>query len=178
VYKAVEIGHIFKLGTKYSESMGALVLGADGSRRPIIMGSYGIGVERLLASVVERSHDEAGIIWPVALAPYQVVVTPVNVKNDAMTEAAAAIHAELGARGIDVLLDDRDERAGVKFNDADLIGIPYRITVGKKVADGIVELTDRAVRQSADVALAEVARQVADMIERTLSAGKPTATAA
>jgi prolyl-tRNA synthetase len=95
-----------------------------------------------------------------------------------MTEAAAAIHAELGARGIDVLLDDRDERAGVKFNDADLIGIPYRITVGKKVADGIVELTDRAVRQSADVALAEVARQVADMIERTLSAGKPTATAA
>jgi prolyl-tRNA synthetase len=146
--------------------MGALVLGPDGSRTPIIMGSYGIGVERLLASVVETSHDDAGIIWPSALAPYTVVVTPVNMKDERMVSAAEEIYKSLLSQGIDVLLDDRDERAGVKFNDADLIGIPYRITIGKKIGEGIVELVDRATRQATDTSCEEV---VAKIIEKTKS---------
>lgn len=166
LFKAVEIGHIFKLGTKYSESLGALVLGPDGVRVPIIMGSYGIGVERLLASVVETSHDDAGIIWPVALAPYQVVVTPVNTKDETMMAAAMEIYTSLRALGIDALLDDRDERAGVKFNDADLIGIPYRITVGKKITGGIVEVAERAIRQSTDAGRDDAVAQVMGLIER------------
>lgn len=165
LFKAVEIGHIFKLGTKYSESLGALVLGPDGVRLPIIMGSYGIGVERLLASVVETSHDDAGIIWPVDLAPYQVVVTPVNTKDETMMAAATEIYAALLDLGIDALLDDRDERAGVKFNDADLIGIPYRITVGKKITGGIVEVAERATRESVDIHRNDAVERVRSMIE-------------
>jgi prolyl-tRNA synthetase len=151
VFKAVEIGHIFKLGTKYSESLGARVLLADGSEVPIVMGSYGIGVERLMAAAVELHSDEAGIVWPDAIAPFHVVITVVNIKDQALVEAAERIYAELEAAGVETLLDDRDERAGVKFNDADLIGVPYRITVGKKIKEGKVELMTRAARQSQDV---------------------------
>ena len=143
VYKAMEIGHIFKLGTKYSESMGAKVLNQDGKEVPIIMGSYGIGVERIMTAAIEQNHDSDGIIWPKALAPFDVVVTVTNMKDENLRETGEKLYKDLLRAGLDPLLDDRDDRAGVKFKDADLIGIPYRINVGKKVADGVVELFDR-----------------------------------
>lgn len=160
VFKAVEIGHIFKLGTKYSESMGAHILTADGSEIPIVMGSYGIGVERVMVAAVELYNDAAGIIWPVAIAPFHVVITPVNIKDQELLGAAERIYAELEAAGIEALLDDRDERAGVKFNDADLIGAPYRITVGKKIKEGKIELLTRATRTSEDVTVDAVVQSL------------------
>jgi len=168
VFKAVEIGHIFKLGTKYSESMGARVLLADGTDVPIIMGSYGIGVERVLAASVELYNDEAGISWPVSIAPFHVVVTPVNIKDQTLLSAAEQIHDDLEKAGIEVLIDDRDERAGVKFNDADLIGVPYRITVGKKIKEGKVELFTRATRQSEDVSVDAVVQAIHDRVEAAI----------
>ena len=156
VFKALEIGHIFKLGTKYSVSMGATVLNQEGKEVPIIMGSYGIGVERIMASALELHHDEDGIIWPKSIAPFDVVVTVTNMKQDELREAGENLYKDLQRAGLDVLLDDRDERAGVKFKDADLIGIPYRITVGKKIADGVVELFDRQAKKSEDVKLSEI----------------------
>jgi prolyl-tRNA synthetase len=153
VFKAVEVGHVFKLGLKYSESMGARVLTADGKEVPIEMGCYGIGVERIMAAAVEQHGDEAGIAWPVSIAPFHAVITPVNTKDAELVKTATQLYSQLEAAGIETLLDDRDERAGVKFNDADLIGIPYRITVGKKIKEGKVELMTRATRQSEDVAI-------------------------
>lgn len=164
VFKAVEIGHIFKLGLKYSESMGARVLTADGKEVPIVMGSYGIGVERVMAAAVESSNDEAGIIWPASIAPFHVVVTPVNVKDTNLLGSAEQIYNELNAAGVEALLDDRDERAGVKFNDADLIGVPYRITVGKKIKEGNVELLTRAGRTSEDVSVDSVVQAMRDKL--------------
>lgn len=159
VFKAMEIGHIFKLGTKYSESMGATVLTQDGKEVPIVMGSYGIGVERIMTAAIEQSHDADGIIWPRAIAPFDVVVTMTNIKQAEMVEAGERLYKELRAAGLEVLLDDRDERAGVKFKDADLIGVPLRVTVGKKIAEGKVELFDRAAKRSTDVGLDEVVAQ-------------------
>jgi prolyl-tRNA synthetase len=156
VYKAMEIGHIFKLGTKYSESMGATVLTKDGKPVPIVMGSYGIGVERIITAAVEQSHDENGIIWPKAIAPFDVVVTVTNMKDEKLREEGEKLYKDLQQAGLEVLLDDRNERAGVKFKDADLIGIPHRITIGRKIEDGIVELFDRRTKQSEDVKLSEV----------------------
>ncbi|HET9532083.1 MAG TPA: proline--tRNA ligase [Blastocatellia bacterium] len=164
VVKAVEVGHLFKLGTKYSDSMGARVLTADGSEAPIVMGSYGIGVERVFSAAVELYNDEAGMIWPVSIAPFHVVLTPVNVKDQALSEAAERLYGELEEAGVEALLDDRDERAGVKFNDADLIGVPFRITVGKKIKEGKVELTTRATRTSEDVPLDSVAARLKTLI--------------
>jgi prolyl-tRNA synthetase len=160
VFKGLEIGHIFKLGTKYSDSMGATVLNPDGKEVPIVMGSYGIGVERIMAAAVEQHHDSDGIIWPKSLAPFDVVVTITNMKQDDLRGAGEKLYDDLQRTGLDVLLDDRDERAGVKFKDADLIGIPYRITIGKKVADGLVELYDRGAKQSEDVKIAGVVERV------------------
>ena len=160
VYKAMEIGHIFKLGTKYSESMGATVLTKDGKPVPIVMGSYGIGVERIITAAVEQNNDENGIVWPGTLAPFDVVVTITNVKDAKLREEGDRLYQDLQHAGLEVLLDDRDERAGVKFKDADLIGIPYRITIGKKIADGLVELFDRRARQSEDVGLDEIVSRV------------------
>jgi len=160
VYKGMEIGHIFKLGTKYSESMGATVLNEEGKQVPIIMGSYGIGVERILTAAVEQRHDEDGIIWPKSLAPFNVVATITNMKQDDLRSAGESLYEKLKRAGLDVLLDDRDERAGVKFKDADLIGIPYRITIGKKISEGLVELFDRANRKSEDVKIADVVSRV------------------
>jgi prolyl-tRNA synthetase len=160
IFKGMEIGHIFKLGTKYSESMGATVLNQDGKEVPIIMGSYGIGVDRILSVAVEQHHDEDGIIWPKSLAPFDVVVTITNMKQDDLRQAGERLYEELQGAGLEVLLDDRDERAGVKFKDADLIGIPYRITIGKKVAEGVVELFDRHTKRSEDVKIGEVAKHV------------------
>jgi prolyl-tRNA synthetase len=160
VAKSLEIGHIFKLGTKYSESMGATVLAQDGKEVPIVMGSYGIGVERILASAIELHHDDDGIIWPKAIAPFNVVVTVTNMKQDELRAAGEKLYTDLQRAGLDVLLDDRDERAGVKFKDADLIGIPYRITIGKKIADGVVELFERGTKKMMDVRLSEAVERV------------------
>jgi prolyl-tRNA synthetase len=140
--------------------MGARVLTADGQEAPIIMGSYGIGVERVMVSAIELFNDEAGIIWPTSIAPFQVIVTPVNVREEVILKAAERIYDDLQSAGVEVLLDDRDERAGVKFNDSDLIGVPYRLTVGKKVKDGKVELMTRATRQSEDVVIDSVVETV------------------
>jgi prolyl-tRNA synthetase len=160
VYKAMEVGHIFKLGTKYSESMGATVLTQDGTEAPIVMGSYGIGVERIISAAVEQSHDKDGIIWPKNIAPFDVIVTITNVKDEKLREVGEQLYKDLQHAGLEVLLDDRDERAGVKFKDADLIGIPYRVTIGKKVSDGMVELFERQTKQSEDVKLDEVVPRV------------------
>jgi prolyl-tRNA synthetase len=160
VAKALEIGHIFKLGTKYSDSMGATVLNQEGKEVPIVMGSYGIGVERIMASAIELNHDADGIIWPKAIAPFDCVVTITNMKQEELREAGEKLYHDLVRAGLDVLLDDRDERAGVKFKDADLIGIPYRITIGKKVSDGLVELFDRRTKQTEDVKLKETVERL------------------
>jgi prolyl-tRNA synthetase len=160
VFRAMEIGHIFKLGTKYSESMGANVLTADGKQVPIIMGCYGIGVERIITAAVEQNYDQDGIVWPKTLAPFDVVVTITNVKDEQLRAAGDKLYQDLQHAGLAVLLDDRDERAGVKFKDADLIGVPYRITLGKKLADQSVELFDRRARQSEDVKLGDIVAQV------------------
>ena len=160
VFKGMEIGHIFKLGTKYSASMGATVLNQDGKEIPIIMGSYGIGVDRIISATVEQHHDDDGIIWPKSLAPFDVVVTITNMKQDDLRHAGERLYEELQRAGLEVLLDDRDERAGVKFKDADLIGVPYRITIGKKVSEGVVELFDRRTKQSEDVKISDVAKHV------------------
>ena len=160
VSKALEIGHIFKLGTKYSEAMGARVLTQEGKEVPVVMGSYGIGVERILASAIELHHDADGIIWPKTIAPFDCVVTVTNIKHEAMRDAGEWLYKSLQLAGLDVLLDDRDERAGVKFKDADLIGIPFRITVGKKITDDMVELFDRRTKKSEDVRVGEIVSRI------------------
>ncbi|HWB86222.1 MAG TPA: proline--tRNA ligase [Bryobacteraceae bacterium] len=161
IRKTVEIGHIFKLGYKYSESMGLRVLNAEGKEITPVMGSYGIGIERILSAAIELYHDKDGMILPPAIAPFQVVVTPANNSDAAQMEAARSIYQNCLSRGIDALLDDRDERPGVKFKDADLIGVPYRITVGKKLSGGLVEVVERKTRKSVDVPVAEAAQVVA-----------------
>ncbi|HZB88519.1 MAG TPA: His/Gly/Thr/Pro-type tRNA ligase C-terminal domain-containing protein, partial [Terracidiphilus sp.] len=168
VGKAVEVGHIFKLGYKYSESMGARVLDENGKEVTPIMGSYGIGIERILTAAIEQSNDANGFWLPASIAPFTVVVTVTNIADEALRAAGETIAAELEVEGLDVLLDDRDERAGVKFKDADLVGIPYRINVGKKAASGLVELVTRAKSASEDVALADVAALVKRRVEEEL----------
>jgi prolyl-tRNA synthetase len=151
---AVEIGHIFKLGYRYSESMGARVLDKNGKEVTPIMGSYGIGIERILTAAVEQSNDENGFWLPASIAPFEIVVTPTNVKDESLLKAAIDIASRLDSAGFDVILDDRDERPGVKFKDADLVGIPFRITVGKKVTEGTVEVVLRSTREVRDVTIA------------------------
>ena len=151
---AVEIGHIFKLGYRYSESMGARVLDKNGKEVTPIMGSYGIGIERILTAAVEQNNDENGFWLHPSIAPFEIVVTPVNVKDESLLKAAVDLGTRLESAGFDVILDDRDERPGVKFKDADLVGIPYRITVGKKVTEGTVEVVLRSTREVRDVTIA------------------------
>jgi prolyl-tRNA synthetase len=153
---AVEIGHIFKLGYRYAESMGARVLDKNGKEVTPIMGSYGIGIERILTAAVEQSNDENGFWLPPSIAPFQIVVTPVNGKDETLLKAALDLASRLEAAGFDVLLDDRDERPGVKFKDADLVGIPFRVTVGKKVTEGTVEVVRRSTREVRDVTISAV----------------------
>jgi prolyl-tRNA synthetase len=162
----VEIGHIFKLGYKYSDSMGLRVLNADGKEVTPIMGSYGIGIERILSAAIELYHDKDGIVLPVAIAPFQVVITPANNSDAAQMDAARNIYQGCLALGLDALLDDRDERPGVKFKDADLIGVPFRVVVGKKLAQGKVELVERSTRAAIDVASGEAARAVLKRLGR------------
>jgi prolyl-tRNA synthetase len=173
VGKAVEVGHIFKLGDKYTKSMGAHVLDPNGKEVTPIMGCYGIGIERILTAAIEQSNDADGFWLPVTIAPFTVVVTITNVSDTALRETGEKLARDLESAGIDVLLDDRDERAGVKFKDADLVGIPYRINVGKKAALGQVELVVRATRTSVDVALDQVVEQLKKRIdeERLLDSG-------
>ncbi len=171
VGKAVEVGHIFKLGYKYSESMGARVLDLNGKEVTPIMGSYGIGIERILTAAIEQSNDKNGFWLPASIAPFTVVVTVTNMGEAALKETGERLAAELEAAGLDVLLDDRDERAGVKFKDADLVGIPYRINVGKKAAEGKVELVTRATATSVDVGVGEAVALVKERVAEDLLLG-------
>jgi prolyl-tRNA synthetase len=165
LWKGIEVGHIFKLGTKYSETFGVYVQDEKGDSHPVIMGSYGIGVERGMAAVVEASHDDKGIVWPVSVAPYEVVLTVIRADDAATIEAGERLYAELFEGGIEVLLDDREERPGVKFADAELIGIPYRVTVGPRgVADGVVEMTTRRGLTTEEVGLGEVAGLLSERV--------------
>lgn len=165
VRRSIEVGHIFKLGTKFSDALGATVLDEVGEERELWMGSYGIGVGRNVAAIVETHHDERGMAWPVGVAPYEVVVTAVKVDDPATMEAAESIYAGLNDAGVETLLDDRDERPGVKFADAELIGIPYRVTVGPKgLADGVVEVVRRSDGHIETVAPADAASHVAGLV--------------
>jgi prolyl-tRNA synthetase len=164
---AVEVGHIFKLGYRYSESMGARVLDKNGKEVTPIMGCYGIGIERILTAAVEQSNDENGFWLPPQIAPFEVVVTPVNVKDENVLKVAVDIATRLEAAGFDVILDDRDERPGVKFKDADLVGIPSRVTVGKKVTEGTVEIVLRSTREVRDATISEVENQLKGFLRGT-----------
>ncbi len=143
VTRGIEVGNIFQLGTKYSKPMSATYTDENGEEKPFIMGCYGIGVTRVAAAAIEKFHDDFGIIWPKEIAPYKVMVVPVNVTDEEQKTTAFKIYEELKAKGVEVIIDDRDERAGVKFKDADLIGIPLRITVGKTISEGLVEFKQR-----------------------------------
>jgi prolyl-tRNA synthetase len=161
---AVEIGHIFKLGYRYTESMGGRVLDKNGKEVTPIMGCYGIGIERILTAAIEQNNDENGFWLSPSIAPFEVVVSPINVKDAALLNAAADIAGKLEAAGMDVILDDRDERPGVKFKDADLVGIPFRITVGKKVTEGTVEVVLRSTREVRDVRIAAVVEYLQELL--------------
>ncbi len=165
VHKTIEVGHIFKLGTKYSEAMGASVQDENGQSVPLVMGSYGIGLERNMAAVVEANHDENGICWPVNVAPYEVVVTVVKPKDVDCHEAGERLYEKLKEAGIDVIIDDRDERPGVKFKDADLVGFPYRVTVGPKgLGEGIVEFVRRRDGQKSDLLIERAAGTIIEAV--------------
>ncbi|HOK52862.1 MAG TPA: proline--tRNA ligase [Armatimonadota bacterium] len=164
--RGIEVGHIFKLGTKYSEAMGATFLDEDGKEKPFIMGCYGLGVSRMLAAVSEARRDDDGIIWPVSIAPFEVVILLLNPLDEAQAAAAVRIYEELQNRGIDVLLDERDERSGVKFKDADLIGIPVQVVVGRLASEGKVEMRLRWDKQNKrEVALNEATDEIAAAVQ-------------
>lgn len=165
VFTAIEVGHIFKLGTFYAEPLGLSVLDKDGKSAPIFMGSYGIGVERNMAAAVEANHDDRGIIWPIEIAPFHVVVTLVRPDDEASAELGERLYGEFDASGVEVLLDDRKERPGVKFNDAELIGVPYRITIGPRgIENGVVEFVDRRSSTTTEIAIAEIADHVIALV--------------
>lgn len=163
--RGIEVGHIFKLGTKYSDALGCKYLDQEGQEKSMIMGCYGIGVGRTLAAIIEQHYDENGIVWPLSSAPYQAIVIPTNTTDEAINNLASEIHAKLEEAGIEVLLDDRDERPGVKFKDADLIGIPLRITAGRKAKDGIVEFKERAGGAVAELSADEAVAKVLEMVK-------------
>lgn len=169
-WKGVEVGHIFKLGTKYTKAFDAFVQDEEGISHPIIMGSYGIGVERAMATVVESNHDEHGIIWPVSVAPYEVVISVIRADDAVSAETAERLYEDLGERGISVLIDDREERPGVKFADAELIGIPYRVVVGPRgVESGTVELVERRGLDKREVEIGAVVGE----LEALITAARP-----
>ncbi|MCA1991649.1 MAG: proline--tRNA ligase [Coleofasciculus sp. S288] len=163
--RGIEAGHIFQLGTKYSKAMGATYTSESGEELPLYMGCYGVGVSRLAQAAVEQSYDKDGIIWPVAIAPYHAIITVPNVSDQQQMEVAEKLYTELNQAGIETLLDDRDERAGVKFKDADLIGIPYRIVTGRSLKDGKLEVVERATKKSQDIPLDEVVSTLKQWID-------------
>ena len=166
--KGIEIGHIFKLGTHYSKQMGAQVLDQNGRLTDVMMGSYGIGISRLLSAVAEQQADENGLVWPDSIAPFDVHVIPVNAKNDDQMKVANEITTDLEAAGLEVLVDDRKERAGVKFADSDLIGLPIRVTVGKKATEGIVEVKIRKTGETIEVKVAELVNTIQILLKNNL----------
>lgn len=164
--EGIEVGHVFKIGTKYSEAMGAVFLDENGKTKPMIMGCYGIGISRTVAAVIEQNHDENGIIWPTSVAPFDIHLIAVNMKNDEQKEVSEGLYKKLKQAGFDVLLDDRPERPGVKFADADLIGLPIRVTVGKKASDGIVEVKVRKTGEVIEVPADELLNKITSLIEQ------------
>jgi prolyl-tRNA synthetase len=156
----IEVGHIFKLGNKYTAAFNAQVLQAGGQSRTPVAGCYGIGVSRLMAAVAEQCHDELGLIWPEEIAPFRVHLIPVSAKDELQMQTAEKLYQDLIGLGVEVLLDDREERPGVKFNDADLIGIPWRIIVGKRAGEGYVEVKRRGMQESNMVSLEEAVSRV------------------
>lgn len=168
VTRGIEVGNIFQLGTKYSQPMNAVYLDKDGKAKPYIMGCYGIGISRTAAAAVEAHHDEYGIKWPVSIAPYHVIVVPVNAKDETQVKVAEDIYNKLLAEGIEVVLDDRNERAGVKFKDAELIGFPFRITVGKTIENGNVELVTRATLDKEEMTPENAVSQVIERVKAGL----------
>ncbi|MEG4349223.1 proline--tRNA ligase [Microcoleus sp. LAD1_D5] len=167
--RGIEVGHIFQLGTKYSQAMGATYTSEQGEEMPFVMGCYGVGVSRLAQSAVEQSYDKDGIIWPVAIAPYHAIISIPNISDAQQVEVAEKLYAELNQSGIETLLDDRDERAGVKFKDADLIGIPYRIVPGRSLKAGKVEVVERATHKSHEILIEEVNSTLKQWIEAALN---------
>ncbi|BAQ63497.1 proline--tRNA ligase [Geminocystis sp. NIES-3709] len=165
--RGIEVGHIFQLGTKYSQAMGATYTGEDGTEKPFVMGCYGIGVSRLAQAAVEQSHDKDGIIWPTSIAPYHVVVIIPNITDQEQVAVAEKLYTELNQAGIETILDDRDERAGVKFKDADLIGIPYRIVTGRSLKQGKIEFVTRSTKESQDIAIEKVAKTLSEIIKNS-----------
>ncbi len=166
IKSGIEVGHIFKLGTKYSESMGASYLDENGRDKPVVMGSYGIGVTRLVAAAIEQNHDDYGICWPLAIAPYQIIILQLG-NDDAVIDKANEIYQQLESAGLEVLVDDRKERAGVKFNDADLIGIPLRLTVGSRSLEaGVVEAKVRATGQELNFELSSVVKETTELLAK------------
>jgi prolyl-tRNA synthetase len=166
--RGIEVGHIFQLGTKYSQAMGATFTNENGEELPFVMGCYGVGVSRLAQAAVEQSYDKDGIIWPVAIAPYQVIICVPNISDGEQVKVAEKIYQELNAAGIETLLDDRDERAGVKFKDADLIGIPFRLVTGRSLKDGKLELVQRANKKSEDVPIDQVVSTIQQLIAEAI----------
>jgi prolyl-tRNA synthetase len=166
IERVIEIGNILKFGTKYSVPLGATYLDERGQQQPIVMGSYGIGPARIAAAAVEQRHDADGIVWPWAIAPFHVHLVPVSTKDAGQMAAAEELYRDLGAAGFEVLMDDREERAGVKFKDADLLGIPIRVTIGNALAkEGVVEVRSRASRQDRRVPRGEVVGVVQEMAQ-------------
>ena len=166
--RGIEVGHVFKLGTKYSKAMKAVYLDKDGQEKIMIMGCYGIGIGRTVAACIEQNNDEDGIVWPMPLAPYHVIITPVNVNEEDIMKAAENLYNSMLAEGIEVIFDDRDERAGVKFKDADLIGIPLRIIIGQKnLVQGNVELKIRKTGENKLYSLQEIVQEVKQIIARS-----------
>ena len=164
--KGIEVGQVFKLGTKYSEKLGCTYLDRDGKTHPMVMGCYGIGITRTVAASIEQNHDKDGIVWPVAIAPYEVVIVPANNKDEGVMNAARHLYDEMEDCRDEVILDDRDERAGIKFKDADLIGYPIRVTIGKKWKEsGLVEVRLRRSGVVSEVALADCKTKVLEMLE-------------
>ncbi len=177
VNQGIEVGHVFKLGTKYSKAMGASFLDDKGQEIPVIMGCYGIGVNRIVAAAVEAGHDANGILWPLALAPYHVLITPLQLNNPAVVEAAAAIETKLQAAGYDVLVDDREQRPGVKFKDADLIGIPLRIVIGDRgLKEGNIEVKWRHETTAHTVPAASAAEAIQAELDAAIQTARTTAT--
>ena len=162
--KGIEVGHVFKLGTRYSESMSGMILDENGRQKPMIMGCYGIGVSRTVSAIAEQFNDEKGLIWPVNIAPYQVHLIPVNMKDEAQKQLGEELYEQLTRAGYDVLIDDRPERAGVKFADSDLIGMPVRVTVGKKAQEGIIELKIRENGESFEIPVGELLERLKTII--------------
>jgi prolyl-tRNA synthetase len=165
--RGIEVGHIFKLGTKYSRAMNAVYLGKDGREKEMVMGCYGIGVGRTIAASVEQSHDDDGIIFPISIAPFEVAILPLNLNNDDLQKAADFLYTDLLRSGVEVIIDDRDERPGIKFKDADLIGVPLRVTVGeKKVAEGLVEIRNRMTGETMDLYLRDAVDGIKKLVEK------------